>query len=658
MNLLKLLPLVLLLSTSIFAQDAAREWTVEMTATVNDDPASITLNWLPNSNDTPNRYYVFRKEKGTNGWGTSIALLDSEILTYTDESVEVGVSYEYYVQLRLGGTIYGWGFINSGINVELDYNKGDLLLIVDQTFEGSLASEISNLEQDLYTDGWMVTTIYTDPTDTPQDLKEEIITYYETLPNLKSLYLLGNIPVPYSGELYPDAHDNHIGAWPADVYYGDIDGNWTDTDVDNTSASSDRNHNVPGDGKFDQSKIPSKMELQVSRVDFNDLPVYGETEEELLQAYLTKAHEFKTAEYVPSERGLVDQGGFTGMPEGFAQNGFRNFTAFFGSENVDHVDYWTNLNGNDYLWSYGCGAGSYTSCAGLNDGGALTSVGIAAGYSESTFTMLFGSYFGDWDVTNNLMRTAVANGRTLACSWAARPNWYYHNMALGENLGYSTLLSQDIDGDYISLILGGGDFVTGEGVHVNQLGDPSLRMYYLAPPSGVTVANDVSNAELSWTASTDGSIDGYNVYRRASDELWTKLNTEIIASTSFTDVDLPGAAEYEYLVKSVKLKTNSSGSFYNESLGAIGVTTFYSDLNEQIALDYKLYPNPSNGIFTIQTNKNMDRVEVKTLTGKLVYLDQLNSAYVQIQLDGLESGIYFVTVEAKGEKLTERIVIL
>ncbi|NOQ75226.1 MAG: T9SS type A sorting domain-containing protein [Crocinitomix sp.] len=658
MNLLKLLPLLLLFSTSIFSQDAAREWTVQMTATVNEDPASITLNWLPNSNETPTTYYVFRKEKGTNGWGTALALLDSDILTYTDETAVIGISYEYYLQLRLGGTIYAWGFINSGINLQLDPNKGDLLLIVDETFEVSLASEITNLAQDLYTDGWMVTTIYSNPADTPQDLKEEITTFYEDLPNLKALYLLGNIPVPYSGELYPDAHDNHIGAWPADVYYGDIDGNWTDTDVNNISASSSRNHNIPGDGKFDQSKIPSKMELQVSRVDFNDLPVYGETEEELLQNYLDKAHEFKTAEYVPSERGLVDQGTFTGLAEGFAQNGFRNFTAFFGAENVDHIDYWSNLNGNDYLWSYGCGGGSYTSVAGLNDGASLTSAGIAAGYSESTFTMLFGSYFGDWDVTNNLMRTAVANGRTLACSWAARPNWYYHNMAMGENLGYSTLLSQDIDGDYISLTLGDGTFVTGEGVHVNQLGDPSLRMYYLAPPSDVIVDNDVSNAELSWTASTDGSIEGYNIYRRATDELWSKLNTEIVTATSFTDIDLPGADEYEYLVKSVKLKTNSSGTFYNESLGAIGGTTFYVSIASENKFDFKMYPNPSNGFFTVKTTRNMDQLTIQSIAGTIVYSELVNSATTQVQLEDLESGIYFVTIEGEGEKLTQRIVIL
>jgi hypothetical protein len=43
----------------------------------------------------------------------------------------------------------------------------------------------------------------------------------------------------------------------ADVYYADLDGTWTDASVNNTSASSPRNHNVRGDGKFDQSKVPS-----------------------------------------------------------------------------------------------------------------------------------------------------------------------------------------------------------------------------------------------------------------------------------------------------------------------------------------------------------------------------------------------------------------
>ena len=42
--------------------------------------------------------------------------------------------------------------------------------------------------------------------------------------NIKAVFLFGHIPVPYSGNINPDGHPDHLGAWPADVYYGDVDG--------------------------------------------------------------------------------------------------------------------------------------------------------------------------------------------------------------------------------------------------------------------------------------------------------------------------------------------------------------------------------------------------------------------------------------------------
>ena len=89
---------------------------------------------------------------------------------------------------------------------------------------------------------------------------------------------MGNIPVPYSGDIAPDEHPNHTGAWPADVYYGDMDGTWTDQSanyqqtVNSDPADRARLSNTPGDGKFDQTTPPSAVELQVGRVDLAGMP--------------------------------------------------------------------------------------------------------------------------------------------------------------------------------------------------------------------------------------------------------------------------------------------------------------------------------------------------------------------------------------------------
>lgn len=654
-----LLPILFLTLQNLYCQDAARNWTVQLTAEIEEAPFGIRLNWLPNESESANKYVIYRKNKGDYGWGAAIAEVDEEVNTFLDNEAIEGQSYEYYIEFRLGLTIYGWGVINAGASVQMEPNKGDLLLVIDENVGEVLASEISTLTQDLYTDGWMVTQYVADELTTVSTLKEAIIDYYNELPNLKAIYLLGDIPVPYSGELYPDAHDNHIGAWPADVFYGDIDGEWTDTEVNNTTASSVRNHNIPGDGKYDQSKVPSHVELQVSRVDFSDLPVFESDEIDLLRDYLDRAHEFKVANYIPSERGLVDQGGFTGYTEGFAQNGFRNFTSFFGNEEVHHIDYWSNLTESDYLWSYGCGAGSYTSCAGINDGGALNSSVLAASSGQSTFTMLFGSYFGDWDVTNNLMRSAVANGKTLSCSWAGRPNWYYHHMAMGENIGFAAKISQDLDSDYPSLLLGGGDFVTGEGVHVAQLGDPSLRMYYVQPPTELLVSTEADLAVLNWTASADPEVDGYNVYRRTvGPSLWIKLNSTLVETTSFIDETVPDAGDYLYLVKAVKRKDNASGWYWNESLGIEGEVSFYVNINEEKQVDLKIYPNPSTGEFTITTNRPMNLITVSSFNGTIVYQEKLQNKSVNIHLNHLSKGAYIVELIGDSYYKKERIVIL
>jgi len=101
-------------------------------------------------------------------------------------------------------------------------------------------------------------------------------------------------------------HPSHLGAWPADLYYGDVNGIWTDNSVNKTDSDDPRNDNIPGDGKFDQSNIPSPVELEVGRVDMFDLPAFNpRSEKDLLRQYLIKDHNFRHKLVTTVRRGLV-----------------------------------------------------------------------------------------------------------------------------------------------------------------------------------------------------------------------------------------------------------------------------------------------------------------------------------------------------------------
>ena len=87
------------------------------------------------------------------------------------------------------------------------------------------------------------------------------------------MFLFGHVPVAYSGDIVPDGHcPDHRGAWPCDGFYGDMDGEWTDSTVNDSTAADARNRNVPGDGKYDQSSFPAALKLMVGRVDLANMP--------------------------------------------------------------------------------------------------------------------------------------------------------------------------------------------------------------------------------------------------------------------------------------------------------------------------------------------------------------------------------------------------
>lgn len=234
-----------LISLNLNSQ-TAKQAAVELWANVQTSPPTVTLNWVGMAGTTS--YGITKKLKSSTTWSTVATGLSGTLTSFVDNSVAIGVNYEYGI-VRTAPTLSynAYGYINVGIEVPEIDNRGKLILLVEDTYSTSLNSEIKRLEEDLEGDGWTVLKSYINPTSSVTAVKSQIVNTYNLDPlNTKALFLLGKIPVPYSGSFGPDAHTDHQGAWPADTYYADIDGVWTDVSVNVVTGLPARTQNIPG----------------------------------------------------------------------------------------------------------------------------------------------------------------------------------------------------------------------------------------------------------------------------------------------------------------------------------------------------------------------------------------------------------------------------
>jgi hypothetical protein len=546
------------------AQNAS-DAVVPITVTTDNATPAIHLTWTLPAGLT--NVMLRKKALQDNTW-TSVAGGGPSATFYNDTDISIGTAYEYHVKQTVNG-IDRNGYVYAGIDLPpVTASRGKLIFVVDTALIEPLEQELLQWERDLLGDGWQVIRYVSDPaSETVTSLKAAIkAIYLEDSAQVKAAFLLGNLPVPYSGNICPDGHPDHCGAWPTDYYYADMDDNsWTDMFINTVVASRPANHNIPGDGKFDQSNFPTTPEIVVGRVDFGNLQDWEVSQTELYRRYFQKNHAFRTGQYVAEQKTLVDDnfGFFSG--EAFARNGWQNGYALTGTATVEAADFFENTDTTNYLIGYGCGGGWYQGAGGVgsSDNFKTDSVNIV-------FSMIFGSYHGDWDYENNpfLFSALASKGSILTTTWAGRPNWYFHHTGLGEPM--STSIRRTWQNAFSSLYP--GNYGNGQ-VHESFLGDPTLRLHVLPPVTSVSVAQECGiGTYLSWPASTTATV-GYMVYRSNGDQMdYQPLSPEPIGNNFYLDTFDFGTGytqAYHYMVKAVALQTTPTGSYYNQSVGVI-----------------------------------------------------------------------------------------
>jgi hypothetical protein len=77
---------------------------------------------------------------------------------------------------------------------------------------------------------------------------------------------------------------------------------------------------------------------------------------------------------------------------------------------------------------------------------------------------------------------------------------------------------------------------------------------------------------------------------------------------------------------------------------------------------FRVFPNPSNGIITLATDKNLSNADITItdLTGKIIYKTILSGTVFQIDLSAFitQPGLFFVRLSTKDEVLTKKIMYI
>jgi hypothetical protein len=573
-----------------------KDCVVLLTATAQTAPPRIVLNWeaVPK-----NRGYAVTRRDGGSGW-TSLASLPADAVSYSDNRVEVGKTYEYKVATtiptrslkELSAMVPGFaGKVNAGVAVgyempEAEFGKlygltlsgievpprdfrGTVILLVDARQVAALGGRIARLRSDLVGDGWRVIEHDVAATERVPAIRELVRADYRRDPaNVRSVFILGHLPAPYSGDYTPDGHMERIGAQPADVFYGSIDGVWTDFSVDTDKDAAKRagkrtltqNENRPGDGRFDQNEIPGKTWLEVGRVDFADMPAFAPlTETDLLARYLDKDHAFRQKEVTVKAGCLADDALSEAAIFGYSYSmaAVHTCTPMYGPQGVTLVtgNWLKRLCDTGSEWAFAFAPSAKEHC-----GNIVSTQQLAQADPKTVFTGLWGSYFGDWPVENDVMRAMIATKTyTLTCAYAGSPPINLHEMSLGETVGHAIWCSQHTD-ECPGPCAGR--------VHISLLGDPTLRMHIIGLPSGLTASLNGGQTVLDWKAPVGEEVAGYYVYRASNAEgPYTRVAQWPVTTTHYA---VPaGGGGTCYMVRALALQKSASGSYFNCSEGII-----------------------------------------------------------------------------------------
>lgn len=116
--------------------------------------------------------------------------------------------------------------------------------------------------------------------------------------------------------------------------------------------------------------------------------------------------------------------------------------------------------------------------------------------------------------------------------------------------------------------------------------------------------------------------------------------------------------QYAFAFNFVSNWTGTSFGVYLDDLQITGTSTAsVQELEQQNSL-FKIYPNPSNGMFSLIVEQDIEDIEITDLSGKIIKsISNITQSQMEIDLSSQSAGVYFIKAVSDNGVATKKIIL-
>ena len=155
-----------------------------------------------------------------------------------------------------------------------------------------------------------------------------------------------------------------------------------------------------------------------------------------------------------------------------------------------------------------------------------------------------------------------------------------------------------------------------------------------------------SDVVLSWTEPESDGLVGYNVYHAYDGGEFEVV--AMVQETTFTHVD-PEWGLHEYYVTAQYVS--------DESEPTATVEVLLTGIGEDFSQSVSIYPNPATDRLYIKAAQPIESVEIYNYTGQLVQQVETDAPIINLNVAGLDAGIYMLRLKTENGTATRSVVI-